>query len=157
MPVIKTIICDMDSVLCDLNTAVEDYHGIKLEAGHGWGNYPDFTPVDYSQLPRTEYFHSLYSKLLGLSGGGYSVWLATCCPQDKIGARLDWIRDNMPEFRHRVIFCPDKQVLSHRHALLIDDRPPAHWEGPVVRVPALWQSDYPQDNFDIIEKINQHL
>lgn len=109
------IFIDMDGVIVDFDRFCLDanMHPDEVKALHG--AYQRMLPMPGAIVG----VHALISM-------GFEVWLATKPPTGVPHAYADkvqWVLDNLPELKRRIIITHDKGLLGDRQDFLIDDRP----------------------------------
>lgn len=114
MPIRKVFI-DMDGVLVDFDGYVKEHNITPEEVKHKPGCYLAMKPMPQA----IEAVHSLLEN-------GYDVWIATKPPTGNSAAyaeKAQWILNNLPDLRRRIIITHDKGLLGCWWDILVDDRP----------------------------------
>jgi 5'(3')-deoxyribonucleotidase len=112
----------MNRVFIDMDGVIVDFDRYKTELGltgdeikNRPGAYRVMLPID-----------GALSGVKSLIGMGFEVWIATKPPTGIAFAYMDkaqWVMDNLPELKRRIIITHDKGLLGDVGDFLIDDRP----------------------------------
>lgn len=109
------IFVDMDGVIVDFDSAMKEANLKGDELKKIKGAYLGMKPID-----------GAISAVRSLIGMGYDIWIATKPPTGIAYAYSDkaqWIMDNIPELKRKIIITHDKGLLVDSGDFLCDDRP----------------------------------
>lgn len=109
------IFIDMDGVIVDFDSFMVEHQISAEDCKRLVGAYQRMKPMPHA----IEAVRSLISM-------GYEVWLATKPPTGvahAYGDKAQWVLDNLPELKRRIIITHDKGLLGDAQDFLIDDRP----------------------------------
>lgn len=109
------IFLDMDGVIVDFDEYKRSLGISGDEIKRQQGAYLAMRPIE-----------GAIAGVRSLIGMGYEVWLATKPPTGVAHAYSDkaqWVFDNLPELKRRIIITHDKGLLGDAGDILVDDRP----------------------------------
>ena len=109
------IFIDLDGVLVDFDRHCRDNQITPDECKALLGAYQTMAPMEHA-----------IEAVATLVSMGFEVWLATKPPTGVAHAYADkaqWVFDNLPDMRRRLILTHDKGLLGDAGDYLIDDRP----------------------------------
>lgn len=109
------IFIDLDGVVVDFDRYCVDNQISPEDCKRLLGAYQTMKPME----------HALQA-VASLISMGFEVWLATKPPTGVAHAYADkaqWVLDNLPDLKRRIILTHDKGLLGDRRDYLIDDRP----------------------------------
>lgn len=157
---------DMDGVLVNFARGIAKAHGLPFPYDfvehHGnfdmdklWGMTKDelFKPADYDfwlnlePMPDAHAIVDLVTARFGLE----NVAILSS-PSENDGCmpgKQEWLKKHFPQFYRQFFFGTAKQIVAHRHAVLIDDYDRnvnafrAKNFGQAILVPQAWNSDHP--------------
>lgn len=109
------VFIDMDGVIVDFDSYML-HHGLTGDqAKRKVGAYLEMPPMT-----------GAIAAVRSLIGAGYEVWVATKPPTGVAFAYADkvqWILNNLPELKRRIVMTHEKGFLGDEGDVLIDDRP----------------------------------
>jgi len=109
------VFVDMDGVIVDFDSAMKEANLKGDEIKKIKGAYLTMKPID-----------GAITAVRSLIGMGYEVWIATKPPTGVAHAYSDkaqWVMNNIPELKRRIIVTHDKGLLGDSGDFLCDDRP----------------------------------
>lgn len=109
------VFVDMDGVIVDFDGYCRDLGVTPDEVKRQPGAYAAMRPMPGS-----------LEAVRSLIGMGFEVWIATKPPTGipwAYGDKAQWIMDNLPELKRRIIVTHDKGLLGDALDYLCDDRP----------------------------------
>jgi hypothetical protein len=137
------IFLDMDGVLVDFNRPALFLHGISYDIypcsagwdiiracnilrpelnmtpGKFWGK---FNQRFWATLPKTNLCDTLIRTVEGYVGAENVALLTSGQWPEAAAGKTEWVRDNLPSYRERLIIGTAKEFLAGPDRLLIDDR-----------------------------------
>lgn len=112
----------MNRVFVDLDGVVVDFAAYMNEQGLS-GDEIKKQRGAYLRMPAIPGAIAAVRSLIGM---GFEVWIATKPPTGVPHAYSDkaqWVMDNLPELKRRIIITHDKGLLGDANDFLCDDRP----------------------------------
>lgn len=109
------VFVDMDGVIVDFDASMKEANLRGDELKKIKGAYLNMKPID-----------GAISSVRSLIGMGWEVWIATKPPTGipyAYSDKAEWIMNNIPELKRRIIITHDKGLLGDEGDFLCDDRP----------------------------------
>lgn len=109
------VFIDMDGVVVDFEAYMQSSSMTAEEVKHQTGSYLNMLPIA-----------GAIDAVRRVINMGFEVWIATKAPTGVPSAysdKVQWILNNLPELKHRIIITHDKGLLGDVGDYLCDDRP----------------------------------